>query len=771
MLYSTVIVRLMKWRFGAPIFFLLLGHVLLPNAMSGQTALGVQLLTNPSFEIGPSGLTGWTAVSGTAAAVPYGAGTGPGTAVGTTIGGATNANYLRDQSGFAIVEQIVPLSMLPSGAVVHVSGYCGGENSDSSRMIVRFLGAGGTVLGQQFLESCTDLDRNFEAVLMLRDGRVAVPPGALSVALRIEFQNNCCSIVGGAADMMFLEVVTGGVLPPAQPMNAELLTNPGFEQGWAPVSPLSINSIQSWRGRTGGGVDVVPYASSAAVPAAFVSCAIAGGPPSPACAFGGAGNILTDRNAGAVFQRIDVRGNAAQLAAPGGLVLRLSAYLGGTATTQDDARVEVQFLNANLVSVAPVGSLGPVSQANRNFETVVMFREADFPIPAATEFIDVDVIFGNACCSVTEGLADNISARLILPTTPTGVPLNTNLCANGSFSVGSLAGSPLILTTQNAWFGVGSSSTSVVGYGTSGILPSTGFATANALGSLLARDNGGSTLRQIVDLSADAALINAGRYFVGASAWLGGIGTDSDSAELRISFIGFNGGLVPSPGALQVLGPVTPAMRGNVTTLILQSSTFQIPVGTVQMVIDLQFNNFCCSSANGLADEINVYVWDTLVGGPSLLPGTNEGLRLFTGVNGPPTTGPGNDSKTASGNDVLNVRIESLGGTFDFAPLVLVANARPNGTLLPPSPSTIPSGLAFDPFANGSFFVLNGVNCFTFGCPAVLPGGTNMNFLVPPGATGFIVVLQAAVVPIPGFGIPIPANGLFAASDGHQIIL
>jgi len=50
-----------------------------------------------------------------------------------------------------------------------------------------------------------------------------------------------------------------------------------------------------------------------------------------------------------------------------------------------------------------------------------------------------------------------------------------------------------------------------------------------------------------------------------------------------------------------------------------------------------------------------------------------------------------------------------------------------------------------------------------FGPSVVIPGGNQMTFVVPSGLAGFNILLQALTLS------PAAANGVYAASDGHEI--
>jgi hypothetical protein len=298
----------------------------------------------------------------------------------------------------------------------------------------------------------------------------------------------------------------------------------------------------------------------------------------------------------------DVRGNAAQIQA--GLWFRAGAHLGAVTSTDDAARLDVQFLD---VSGAPVGfgadPVGPVTRVQRNQETVVVRRERLHPIPVGTAFVRVAVAFENACCGAAYGLVDNVSARLELPPAVVPPPFGVNLISNPSFEMGDLPGSPLELNNPKGWAGIGPGVVRVRAYGSGTDVPSTAFATANGLGGAVLQDLGSGALAQTVDLRGLATLVDSGGLVVDASIWLGGAGAQTDDARLRLYFRNEFGVLT---GFLETLGPVTPADRMNLTELRRRTRSLAAPLGARSMTIEAVMTDQCCGAAFALIDSVEV---------------------------------------------------------------------------------------------------------------------------------------------------------------------
>ena len=147
--------------------------------------------------------------------------------------------------------------------------------------------------------------------------------------------------------------------------------------------------------------------------------------------------------------------------------------------------------------------------------------------------------------------------------------------------------------------------------------------------------------------------------------------------------------------------------------------------------------------------------------GSPTYPGTGEDLWLSSAAGGgAPTTGPGNDVKMAMAGDLLELNVSSPGGAFILTPYYLIGQLFTTGT--PPVPQPAFPELWFG-FA--SFFVLvDGAGAPILGPPLIGPnGGSSSFFVTPMGLSGSSVMVQGLVIN------PLVANGLYAATDAHEI--
>ena len=94
------------------------------------------------------------------------------------------------------------------------------------------------------------------------------------------------------------------------------------------------------------------------------------------------------------------------------------------------------------------------------------------------------------------------------------------------------------------------------------------------------------TAVQRIPLKPYVSAIQAGTAKFKVQAWLGGVGSKSDSAFVEIDFKTGEKGFGSVTGSVDI-GPVTAAQRHNKTGLILQSATGTVPKGTRSVLVQL----------------------------------------------------------------------------------------------------------------------------------------------------------------------------------------
>lgn len=132
-------------------------------------------------------------------------------------------------------------------------------------------------------------------------------------------------------------------------------------------------------------------------------------------------------------------------------------------------------------------------------------------------------------------------------------------------------------------------------------------------------------------------------------------------------------------------------------------------------------------------------------------PGTNEDFELYSGVNIPPVSGPGEFIKEAPALSNVNIGVQSPGGTFNNTSVVIGGQLFIAG--YPPFNSY--PGVHLNAFGFGGAVI--------FQTPLLSPGGSFSTLVPPPALVGVSILFQA-IVPS-----AIAGNHVFAASNAHEI--
>lgn len=134
--------------------------------------------------------------------------------------------------------------------------------------------------------------------------------------------------------------------------------------------------------------------------------------------------------------------------------------------------------------------------------------------------------------------------------------------------------------------------------------------------------------------------------------------------------------------------------------------------------------------------------------------GSNQDIEVYTGVNTAPTSGPGEFVKTAVGNDIVNLRLDSPNGSLYGVPFAVLLQGFATGSgavpFLPPL------------WVNPRFPILTLTGGPTGQFVTVMPqGGYSVGLLVPPGLAGLSVMVQ-------GIGVD---NGALLLTNAHEVVL
>ncbi|HTI98552.1 MAG TPA: hypothetical protein VL527_06580 [Dongiaceae bacterium] len=195
-------------------------------------------------------------------------------------------------------------------------------------------------------------------------------------------------------------LLCGGVT--AQIFNTNLIVNGDAEAG--PGSPNGglVATVPGWT-TNGGSFAVVQYGASGGFPFST--------DPGPATR--GTNFFSGGPTAGlsAATQVIDVSAGATSIDA-GSVRGALSGYLGGFSSQGDNAMLTASFRDATNATLGAV-SIGPVTAADRQSFTGLLYREASSAVPAGTRSILVTLQMNRTDGTYNDGYADNLALVLL----------------------------------------------------------------------------------------------------------------------------------------------------------------------------------------------------------------------------------------------------------------------------------------------------------------------------------------------------------------------
>jgi hypothetical protein len=122
---------------------------------------------------------------------------------------------------------------------------------------------------------------------------------------------------------------------------------------------------------------------------------------------------------------------------------------------------------------------------------------------------------------------------------------------------------------------------------------------------------------QVADVSAAASAIDAGAATYDLSGWLGGYSSQNETVQLTAGFLDASGTQISAA----TIGPVTAAMRNNVTELLSQQASGSFPVGTRSIKFVLSFaTSTGDSTTDGYAQDLSFTTNQPTLTAPTLTP-------------------------------------------------------------------------------------------------------------------------------------------------------
>jgi hypothetical protein len=182
-----------------------------------------------------------------------------------------------------------------------------------------------------------------------------------------------------------------------------------------------------------------------------------------------------------------------------------------------------------------------------------------------------------------------------------------NLVLNGDAEAGAGAPSSDKIVVPADWSTTGQFT--AVQYGASGGFPDATSPSPKDRGKNLFEGGNAasSTAAQTIALDPAAADIAAGRVRYTFSAWIGGYGSQGDSATVTVTFKSASGA---SLGAA-TLGPVSPAQRKGATGLIATTHSDTVPKGAVSALVTIAITRAEGTYNDGSVDDVSLVLTKT----------------------------------------------------------------------------------------------------------------------------------------------------------------
>lgn len=371
-----------------------------------------------------------------------------------------------------------------------------------------------------------------------------------------------------------------------------LVVNGDAEAGPAVSSVLTtVANIPSWT-RTGN-LNVVSYNTPTSLQTST----------DPAPVDHGFQYFASSSGLSSMTQNIDVSSAASAISA-GTVKYTASASLGLVYGTSPS--MVVAFENAKGQSITTVTLTQGITGGGRNAGPVniaYLYQQSTIGlVPSGTVTINVTLNFYGAPASYY-ATADSLAVQLdMLGTSPSSV-LGNNLITNGNAEMGPNATWPAPVLYIPGW---SSDTVSVSPYGGSGWIQASSPGPADRATSLF---TGFGTMRQYLDVSPAASLIDGGTVTFAISGWLGGI-SGSLIPSITYEFHDWSGKiLVPT-------AQVGPSAH-NGTSLVFASASGLVPAGTRVVLISLSMRNV--ANIPDLADDISFIL--NPVGAPQITSG------------------------------------------------------------------------------------------------------------------------------------------------------
>lgn len=558
--------------------------------------------------------------------------------------------------------QMIDVSALdPGGKSFTLTGAIGGytTQADYATVTASFEDAQGAGIGSAVIGPVNAAQRGNVTSLVPEAAVGTVPAGTAKILVTVASTGVSAGYgIDGRADNLSLTIASGdsgqswtAPCPAADQVapavDTNLIANPGAEDTTA-VTSLGAPSgdgqsvADCW---TSGSPLKAPDATQESI--ASAAPGVAGGR-----VFHGGTNSAAASVAGVVTtgtQLVDV----AKLDA-GGKPFKLTGAVGGSAAQGDFTQVVATFENAAGASLGTAG-IGPATAAQRGGATKLLPDGTYGTVPAGTAKVLVTIITAGVDNDASsDGTADDLNLTIgqkaagqryaaPCPAADQVTPaLDSNLIANPGaedWTAATALGAPLgdDQTVADCWTSA------------SPLNPPDGTQESRAStypGVTGSRVFYGGTNPSTVSIpgvsttgtqSIDAGALATGGQPFRLSADLGGYATQADYATVTAAFQDDKGATVGSA----VIGPVTAAQRGNVSSLVHQAWYGTVPAGTEKILVTVATVGVSSgANSDGTADNLNLTIGSSaLPNGPILQTMPYASVGDVAGTHVDPGTG------------------------------------------------------------------------------------------------------------------------------------
>jgi hypothetical protein len=721
---------------------------LLSSTVSSQITYGAELIKNGDFESG--NVQGWTVRSLTAKVDFYGNPkhpAGPSFQVSLKMagppgwGGKSGGNYyLRSSNlsqGFSLAKNSADVDAGKLSVVLR--GYFGGYSNytGSPSYQVVFTDAMNRQLkvysiGQDTVGS----NRQFKANLLLREKTFPIPKTARTMKVQILANDS-----GYFADNLSCKVIFQPS-PTPLPLDKNLVVNGSFE-----TKELNGQPWEGWllSGRVGVGLygakDYAPYSYLSRMRKAKVNL----------------GNYLC-RTDYPIMQEFDCRGNKKNIDM-GMMELGVFCRSIGQIRKNGGGLLTIRFLNS-LGAIIRIEKKEGWKFFQSGYRNILLPLDWKVLVPPFTR--KIQLLFDPNSSRI---LLDDVRMVLRGKTAPPQVPLGVNLLKTSDFE-GSDWQDYTGKTMSGQWVQADPNNARIplLGeYGKTGSLVTypTLAHSKTILGGkqflLNELDKGwnldASSTETFINIEGLQVLTDNGFLKVQLEGYFGSAGTNDCRGYLKIEFFDQ---LARKIGGFSTV-PVTPLDRQKKNILIFREKRGSVPIGTRGLLVAWASKTVFYQRHISYADNLKVLLFDARKG-RFKYPGSGKDLTLFSGIDRDPTGGAGFDVKKTKGGKVLNLRLKSIGGTFNGEVILLLGQFFPTGK--PPKPLFPPLAVGL-----GFGFIING---YSFGGPIgplrLLAKGSDFSFLLPPIKANMSLMLQGGVFTAQS-SLPIP----IVMTNGHEI--